>query len=47
MLGCRLGLENTAIEPTARMLEIVMTPQLLIDLQTMERAVLDYEASRK
>lgn len=41
MSGTRLGLDYAAIEPTARMLEIKMTPQLLTDLRDMEGAALD------
>jgi hypothetical protein len=36
MTGLRIGLDYTAIEATARMLDIEMTPQLLVDLRVME-----------
>lgn len=39
--GSRLGLDYSAIEPTARMLEIPVRPQLLTDLRTMEGAALE------
>lgn len=41
MTGTRLGIDYSAIEPTARMMEIKMTPQLLPDIRAMELAALD------
>lgn len=46
MTGCRLGIDYAAIEPTARMLEIPMTPQLLLDIRTMEGAALEVLAKQ-
>ncbi|MGW8138971.1 DUF1799 domain-containing protein [Sphingomonas zeae] len=39
-MGGRLGIEYTAVRPTADMLEIMMTTGLFLDLQMMERAAL-------
>jgi hypothetical protein len=41
MTGMRLGIDYAAVEPTARMLGVTMTPALLLDLQLMEAAALD------
>jgi hypothetical protein len=44
--GSRLGLDYLAIPPTAAMLEIPMSPQLLTDLRDMELAALNVLAAR-
>lgn len=41
MTGMRLGISYAAIQPTAQMLGIPMTPALFNDLRAMERAALD------
>jgi len=41
MTGLRLGISYTAIQPTAQMLGVSMTPRLFNDIRTMERAALD------
>jgi len=46
MAGSRLGIDYPAIEPTARMLEIPMTPQLMTDIRTMELAALEVLAAK-
>ncbi len=46
MTGTRLGIDYAAIEPVARMLEIGMTPRLLLDVQVMEAAVIELQAER-
>ncbi len=46
MSGVRLGLEYTAIGPTATMMGIAMTPELFDDIRVMERAALATLAAR-
>lgn len=50
MTGVALGLDYAAIEPTARMLGMDMTPQIFVDLREMEREALQVmtaKAARK
>jgi hypothetical protein len=47
MSGQRLGLDYQAIEPTARMMGIEMTPRILPDLRTMEEAAMAELAKRR
>jgi hypothetical protein len=46
MTGVRLGIDYAAIGPTAQMLEIDVTPQLLPRLRIMESAALEVLAER-
>lgn len=41
MTGLRLGIDYSVIPATAQMMDIVMTPGLLLDLRIMESAALD------
>ncbi|MEA3018401.1 MAG: hypothetical protein QOI38_3123 [Sphingomonadales bacterium] len=47
MTGQRLGLDYQAIEPTARLMGIEITPMLLPDLTIMEKAAIDELARRR
>ena len=47
MSGARLGIDYAKIEPTARMLEIPMRPQMFTDLRDMELAALAVMAERQ
>jgi hypothetical protein len=40
LAGERAGLDYAAVEPTARMMEVKMTPRLLADLRMMEQEAL-------
>lgn len=40
MAGARTGIDYAAIEPTARALEIALTPAVMVDLQILEREAL-------
>lgn len=40
MSGQRVGIDYTAIGPTAQMLGITMSPELLADIRTMEAAAM-------
>lgn len=49
-LGVRIGLDNNAIEATARLLGIKVTPRMMLDLGVMEEAALTVwseQAARK
>lgn len=46
MSGARLGIDYTAIEPTARLMGLEAVPGLLPDLRVMEIAALDVLAAR-
>lgn len=47
MSGERLGIDYGAVEPTARMMGVEMTPLRLSDLRIMEAAALEQFARRR
>ncbi len=47
MTGMRLGIDYTAIEPTARLHDIATSPAIMADIRLMEGAALDAFAERE